>query len=415
MSQENIKPINIIYIDENFKIYPESIIKDCQEIKNRTKGTLILIKEFDHFKKFLKFISITNPNSKFVLIMNGSSSQKVIAHIKSSHYLKFFVKACIYCNSEDRYKNIQEANKDLVGCISSDINIIISFIISNFETLNNIESLDCNVIINLFSYDCDYFSFHQSISKYYASYKMIDESKFKPNSIKNNNDISKENIDKIFKFYIMFKYKTNEEFIFNYLKDENVSNSVNRALKRKEKTNFEQISYFVGNLMHRIVEYGRKEKKGINSGSQLYKGMKLDTINLFEYIKNEGFVISFSNFIPITSKKELAELNSERNIPLNNRKNKNLFSVMITFNYLHDEGFTPSIFDLSELIPYPDEEEFIALPFTFFHLVKVKIDESKMNVDIEMTVIGKFGFLEERVRMGKKLYFNEKKFIMESV
>ena len=42
MSQENIKPINIIYIDENFKKYPESIIKDCQEIKNRTKGTLIL-------------------------------------------------------------------------------------------------------------------------------------------------------------------------------------------------------------------------------------------------------------------------------------------------------------------------------------------------------------------------------------
>ena len=182
----------------------------------------------------------------------------------------------------------------------------------------------------------------------------------------------------------MFKDKSNEEFIFNYLKDENVSNSVNRALKIKEKTNFEQISYFVGNLMHRIVEYGRKEKKGINSGAQLYKGMKLDTINLFEYIKNEGFVISFSNFISITSKKELAELNSERNIPLNNRKNKNLFSVMITFNYLHDEGFTPSIFDLSELIPYPDEEEFIALPFTFFHLVKVKIDESKI-VPIELS------------------------------
>ena len=414
MSQENIKPINIIYIDENFKKYPESIIKDCQEIKNRTKGTLILIKNFDHFKDFLKLISITNPNSKFVLIMNGSSSQRVIAHIKSSNYMKFFVKACIYCKSEDKYKNIQEANKDLVGGISSDLNKIISFVISNFNNLNNIEFLDCNVIINLFSYDSDYFSFHQSISKYYAN-EMINESKFNPNSIKNQNDLSINIIDKIFKFYIMFKYKTNEEFIFNYLKEKNVSNLVNQILKRKEKSDFEQISYFVGNLMHRIVEYGRKEKKGINSGAQLYKGMKLDTINLFEYIKNEGFVISFSNFISITSKKELAELNSERNIPLNNRKSKNLFSVMITFNYLHDEGFTPSIFDLSELIPYPDEEEFIALPFTFFHLVKVKIDKSKMNVDIEMTVIGKFGFLEERVRMGKKVYFNEKKFIMESI
>ena len=126
--------------------------------------------------------------------------------------------------------------------------------------------------------------------------------------IKNQNDLSINIIDKIFKFYIMFKYKTNEEFIFNYLKEKNVSNLVNRILKRKEKSDFEQISYFVGNLMHRIVEYGRKEKKGINSGAQLYKGMKLDTINLFEYIKNEGFVISFSNFISITSKKELIYL-----------------------------------------------------------------------------------------------------------
>jgi hypothetical protein len=272
--------------------------------------------------------------------------------------------------------------------------------------------------MNLFSYDCYYFSFHQSIAKYYANNESINETEFNPNSIKNKNDLSKEMIDdllKIFNFYNMFKKKSNEEFIFNYLKSENVSNLVNQTLKRKEKTEFEQISYFVGNLMYRIVEYGWKGKKGINSGTKLYKGMQIDTINLFEFIKNENMVISFSNFMTITSKKELAELNSERNIPLYSRKNKNLFSVMITINFLYDEGFTPSIFNLSELISYPDEEEFIVLPFTFFHLVKVKIDESKMNVDIEMTVIGKFGFLEERVRMGKKLYFNEKKFIMESV
>jgi hypothetical protein len=371
----------------------------------------------EFLKKFLKFISITNPNSKFFLIMNGSSSQKVIALIKTSNYIKFFVKACIYCQSEDRYKKIQEANQDLVEGIFSDVNSIISFI-SSFDALNNTEFIDGNVIMNLFSYDCYYFSFHQSIAKYYANNESINETEFNPNSIKNKNDLSKEMIDdllKIFNFYNMFKKKSNEEFIFNYLKSENVSNLVNQTLKRKEKTEFEQISYFVGNLMYRIVEYGWKGKKGINSGTKLYKGMQIDTINLFEFIKNENMVISFSNFMTITSKKELAELNSERNIPLYSRKNKNLFSVMITINFLYDEGFTPSIFNLSELISYPDEEEFIVLPFTFFHLVKVKIEENKMNVDIEMNIIGKFGFLEERVKMGKKLSFNQKNFIMESI
>ena len=188
---------------------------------------------------------------------------------------------------------------------------------------------------------------------------------------------------------------------------------LNHLLIKKEKEDIAQISYFAGNLMYRIVEYGFNEKKGITSGAELYKGMQLDIINLFEYIKNENFLISFSHFMTITSKKELAELNSQRNIPLDFRKNKNLFSVMITIHYLHDEGFIPSIFDISDLISYPDEEEYIVLPFTFFKLKKVTINESKMNVDIEMNVIGKLEILEEKVKLGKKLVFNEKNFTMQ--
>ena len=88
---------------------------------------------------------------------------------------------------------------------------------------------------------------------------------------------------------------------------------------------------------------------------------------------------------------------------------------MITFHYLHDNGFAPSIFNISELVPYPDEEEFIVLPFTFFMLNKVVINENKMNVDIDMTVIGKFEILEEKVKLGKKLFFNEKNYTMKPI
>ena len=413
--EEEYRPINIIYVDENFKNYHKEIINDCQTIINGTKGTLILIKNLDLLKFFLKYISRSNPKSKFALIINGSSSKKIINYIKSSNYINFFIRACIYCNSEDKYKDIKEANKDFVGDISTDVKSIIAFMKYYFDTLSNIELLNCNIIMNLYSYNYDYFNLHQIVAKYYLNNKFFDESKIKPSLINDNDNITNDIINKLYEFYNLFKNRTNEEFIFNFLKTEKLSNSLNQILIKKEKTDFEQISYFAGNLMYRIVEYGYSEKKGITSGAELYKGMQLDIINLFEYIKNETFLISYSHFMTITSKKQLAELNSQRNIPLIYRTNKNIFSVMITIHYLHDDGFIPSIFNISDLIPYPDEEECIVLPFTFFKLNKVVINENKMNVDIDMTVIGKFEILEEKVKLGKKLFFNEKNYTMQSI
>ena len=60
--------------------------------------------------------------------------------------------------------------------------------------------------------------------------------------------------------------------------------------------------------MYRIVHYGNKENKGIKKGYQFYKGMQIDIINLFEYIKNKDLIISFSHFMTVTSKKVLAIL-----------------------------------------------------------------------------------------------------------
>ena len=67
----------------------------------------------------------------------------------------------------------------------------------------------------------------------------------------------------------------------------------------------------------------------------------------------------------VTPKIELAVLKSERNQKLTERKSQNLFSVILNIENFHGCSSEPSIFDLTELMPYPDEEEFIVLPFTF--------------------------------------------------
>ena len=114
----------------------------------------------------------------------------------------------------------------------------------------------------------------------------------------------------------------------------------------------------------------------------------------------------------ITQNKDLANLNSQRNIPLEDRKDKNLFSVIFNIKYSYDNGFEASIYDLGQLMPYPDEESFIILPFTFFYVEKIATDQKKMNADIDLVVIGKKEILEHKVKMGKKLTYDQKNTII---
>ena len=51
----------------------------------------------------------------------------------------------------------------------------------------------------------------------------------------------------------------------------------------------------------------------------------------------------------------------------------------------------------------------IVLPFTFFYIEKIKIDEKNMNVDIDMNVIGKSEILEEKIKLGQRIMYEKEK------
>ena len=412
MLREEKNQINIIYHDDNFIEFPENIIDDCQEIIKNTKGTLVLTKNLDELKLLLNFIKQYKPKSKSVIIMNGNSSEKVIQFIKKYKYMDLFIKGSIYCQNIKKYEKVFNSNKDFIGNLCTDCNSVINFIKSEFIQIKSNEKFSCDIIINIFSYKYDYFINHRSVANFFNKSESIDSTKFNPALIKDINNDKKEIYFKIYNFYNLFKNNDDKEFIFKYLKDENLFIPFNQLLIKKDKIDFDNIGYFVGNLMYRIVHYGQKERKGIINAKEFYKGMQIDIINLFEYIKNENLLISFSNFMTVTSKKDFAILNSKRNQNLSERKDSHLFSVLMKIDYLYDNAYEPSIFDLSDLLPYPDEEEFIILPFTFFHLKKVIFDSKKMNADIYLDTIGKAEILEEKVKIGKKLKYDEKNHII---
>ena len=177
---------------------------------------------------------------------------------------------------------------------------------------------------------------------------------------------------------------------------------------KKNLDDYKKIGYFAGNLMHSLVQYGKKNQKGINKGKKFYKGMQLNIIEVLEFLKNRNNLITFPYFFSMTDKNKYAVISSKRNLSENERKAKEIYSVIMTIDYLYDKGFEPSVFDLKDLAPYPDEEDYILLPFTFLDLIKINIDSNKFIADIELHIIGKKSILENKVKESKPLYFDKK-------
>ena len=81
--------------------------------------------------------------------------------------------------------------------------------------------------------------------------------------------------------------------------------------------------------MYCLEEYGKKMKKGVKSAKTFYRGIQLNIIEVLDYFKNDRSSITFPYFLSVTTKKELAEIPSKRNVPDEEKKNKDIFSVIL--------------------------------------------------------------------------------------
>ena len=112
--------------------------------------------------------------------------------------------------------------------------------------------------------------------------------------------------------------------------------------------------------------------------------MQLNIIDVLQYYRNINSSIAFPYFLSMTTKKELAEISSKRNI--SERKKKALFSVILQIEYLYEENEKSCVFKLKDLSPIPSEEEYILFPFTFMKIKDVKINSDNFIVDIPLQI-----------------------------
>ncbi len=408
-------PINIIYHDENIKFEGKGIVDDCYKIQNELKCTLILCNDLNNLNLLIKYIFKTNSKCKFFLIVNGSSAENVINYINKNKYKPLFITSCIYTKNKDKYVNIKRKFPDFVGDICVKKKEIINFIndyASKMKEYN--EFFHLNTLINFYNYKDNYLYLHKQISvlygedseKYYTHYfskikELTQKEKF--------SDEIKNEIIKCFEEF-SFKNKDNyEKKIITFLKYDSFSNYLNKLLMTKDFLIYNDIGYFASNLINSIVEYGKKERKGIDEGKIFYSGMQLDVVDVLEFLKNRNYAITFPYFLRMATNKKSEELMYIKN---SDKKEKEKYSVIMQIDYLYDDGFEPCAFDLRELAQYPDEEEYILLPFTFLHLKKITIDSIKLIADIHLQIIGKEEILEYQIKQGKSIEFDKDKNIL---
>lgn len=379
--------INIIYHDSNLEKNErfKTIIGDSNYIEKETNSSFIITSNFGIFDSVLKYLFKNNMKSKFALIINGRSSPEIIKHIKENNYMSLFINSFIYTANI----NFKNNYPDFVKKICFHKNDIIQVIKGCFEN-NNIqnEKYYINKLINLETYNQFYlclFEFYgkESINTFNSNFSIIKE-------FIENSEFPKEIKNKTIKDFQIFSELTKknyEKIISYYLNNNNFFKILNLLLDKKDLSIYKKIGYFAGNLMHSIVEYGKKMKKEINSHKTFYRGVKLNIIEILEYFKNKNSIITYPYFLSVTTKKEYAETSSKRNITTDKeRKEKNFYSVIFKINYLINDAKKPSAFELKDLSQNPEEEEFILLPFTFFNIENITIDTNKYIADIELKV-----------------------------
>ena len=162
-----------------------------------------------------------------------------------------------------------------------------------------------------------------------------------------------------------------------------------------------------------LNQYALKNDKFYKENKILYKGDKLYYSSLIKYKNLKGEIILFSTFTSVYEDKNMANSFSGRNESIQQYKNSLKFSVIFIIKNLYKNNWISNlVFDDEETLGYLILSY---LPFSFFHFEDIKIDLKNYTADIYLKAIGKVEILEEEIKKGKKIRYNEKENIMEII
>ena len=168
--------------------------------------------------------------------------------------------------------------------------------------------------------------------------------------------------------------------------------------------------------MYCLNKYGEIKNTGINKTTFLFRGTKMNFIDLLLYERNIGKIITFPSFLSTSLDEDVAKNFGGFDEDIEERKNKGLFSVLFKIKYKivnKNCDYYPIGFDISDLSKYKYEKEVLFQPFSFFKLKSFKINIEDYTAYIELNSIKKLDILEQYIKDKFKLKYNKQYKIVE--
>ena len=201
----------------------------------------------------------------------------------------------------------------------------------------------------------------------------------------------------------------NRKIIRKYTSEtESFYQDFNNWLRSPDENTIENIGYFISNFMNSLNEYGRLEDKYVEGENELYRGLRLSFCDLLLYKMCINNVIMYLPPTSTTINKKTAEFFSSDGIK------ENQYATVMKIKYNCKENEIPNVVDITHLSKF-DEDERLFLPFSFFKIKNVIINEKNKKAIIEMDALSREKINEKEISADTVINYNEEKNIMECI
>ena len=417
------KTANILYYDENIVKHLDEIHQDAILFERNTPGTFILCTNISSMLLVLEEIkfynSIYDKRVVFNLIVTGSKYQKVLDCIINNKYDHLFQNICIYCFNKEKYINIMKKNNKVKGVYNEPEDVI--------KFIDNVSSAEIKEypivkIISYFDYRDKYHERHEKISEFYGNMtkeayennrkrleKYINSKEEKDLKIK----ITKsELIDSFKTFDIKADLKQLNELIIHEYKKETFYAPLNNLLRHFDKDIYEVIAYYTARLMYALNCQAIESNSFFTKNLTVFRGESVKYINILPFERLKGKIVLFSAFTSTSKDLSIAEIFSKREKSNEIFDKQRKFSVIYTIKNYGKKNCIPCGIDIENISEYGDEKEILYQPFSFYFVQDVIINHKNHTADIYLELIPKRLILEEEIRKGKKVIYDEENNMM---
>ena len=383
LKENNIKKynLNILYYDENLIDKAENS-DNCSYIEMYTNGTFYGCHYFELFKIVCE--KIIRNKKEFILLCSGSSAEKIFNYCSNIKEIREYY---IYCFKNEKYKQLMDKFSKLKGIYN-----IFEALKEKLYTIReiNINKITSSGLIFFDDYSKVYIKLHDEFIKKYSLYKLLRAKKCSEsvflNWVKDKYpyflELAKQIFPKKEKTIEYFRANTNESYddikevfkcddnllddniqsyIHNYTSEGFYYKYLNKFLREGDFDAFRTLSSHIAKFIFKLYDYRQKNILK-QKYSNLYRKIYLHKVDIKLYEKSINKVICFPSFTSTT----LDENNFQPN-----KSNLGDEYELVMFNIKQNN--TKSVVLISEFSEFPEEEEYLFLPFSFFKIMKVEL------------------------------------------